>query len=113
MFRKARSRMQQVASPAGEHVHRSVRSRSFASRPQVHPNVRAELLRLVYGYAPAVLVANAVNGALIVFIFWGVVAQHLLIVWYVLLLAAIVARARLWSRYRREPIAAERADHWG
>jgi diguanylate cyclase (GGDEF)-like protein/PAS domain S-box-containing protein len=105
--------MQQVASPAGEHADPSVRSRRFASGQQVHPNVRAELLRLLYGYAPAALVANAVNGALIVFVFWGVVARHLLIVWYVLLLATIVARARLWSRYRREPIAAERADHWG
>ena len=107
--------MQQAAPWAGEHMHRGKGAifRRFASNQREHPNVRVELLRLLYGYAPAVLVANAVNGALIVFVFWGVVAQHLLIVWYVLLLATVVARARLWSRYRREPGAAERADRWG
>jgi hypothetical protein len=57
------------------------------------PEVRMEPLRLLSGYAPAVLVADVVNGTLIVFIFWDMVAQQLLIVWYLLLLAIVVARA--------------------
>jgi PAS domain S-box-containing protein len=104
--------MQQVAPWVGEHMQRGkgVLLRKFASTQREHPDVRMELLSLLYGYAPAVLVADVVNGALIVFIFWGMVAQQLLIVWYVLLLATVVARGRLWSRYRREP---KRAERWG
>jgi hypothetical protein len=83
MFRNAESCMQEASLWAGEHMHRGKGAilLRFASNQREHPSVRVELLRLLYGYAPAVLVANAVNGALIVFVFWGVVARHLLIVW--------------------------------
>jgi diguanylate cyclase (GGDEF)-like protein/PAS domain S-box-containing protein len=112
MFQEAKSRVKQIVSWTGEHRRRAQEAifPKFASR---HPEVRMELLRLLYGYAPAVLAANVVNGALVLFIFWSVVAQYLLVVWYVLLLATVVARARLWSRYRCEPPSAERADRWG
>jgi diguanylate cyclase (GGDEF)-like protein/PAS domain S-box-containing protein len=104
--------MFRATSPAGENMHCSVPYQRFASGEGLPPNVRVELLRLLHGYAPAVLVVNAVTGAFIVCIFWGVVAQHLLIGWYLLLLAPIVVQAWLWSCYRREPTAAGRADDW-
>ena len=106
-LRQVKSRIQ-----AGEHMQRGTMLGSFASKQWEHASLRVELLRLFYGYAPTVLVANAVSGTLIVFVFWGLVAEHLLIGWYVLLLATVVARARLWSRYRREPGAAGQVARW-
>ena len=103
-----------VSSRTGEQMHRGEGSmlRRLAGNPREHPSVRV-LLRLLYAYAPVVLVTNAINGALIVFVFWNVVAKHLLIVWYVLLLATVVARARSWKRYRREPAGGRPVARWG
>ena len=115
MSRRAASRVPEGASRTDEQMHRGEGSmlRRLAGNPREHPSVRVELLRLLYAYTPVVLVTNAVNGALIVFVFWNVVAKHLLIVWYVLLLATVVARARLWRRYRREPAGGRQVARWG
>jgi diguanylate cyclase (GGDEF)-like protein/PAS domain S-box-containing protein len=87
--------------------------RRFADVQPEDARVRADLLRAVYAAAPAVLVANLVNGALVVFVFWSVVPQRLLIGWYALLCAVVAVRTWLWRRYRRGRPPPEQADRWG
>ena len=67
----------------------------------------------MYAAAPAGLMANLANGALVVLVFWSVVAPRLLIGWYALLCAVVGARTWLLSRYRREQPPPEQADRWG
>jgi diguanylate cyclase (GGDEF)-like protein/PAS domain S-box-containing protein len=112
MFQKAGARTH--GWPEGDHAHAGRRSifGSPASSEWKNPHVRAELLRLLNSYLPVVLVANLVNGALIVFVFWSVAARHLLIGWYALLLLTLAIRARLWSRYRRKSGTPGQSDRW-
>ena len=115
MFRKATTCGRRATLPAGNDALSGMRSalRRFANVPPKDARVRVELLSAVYAAAPAVLTANLVNGALVVLVFWSVVPQRRLISWYALVCAAVVIRTWLWSRYRREPSAAEQADRWG
>ena len=114
MFQKANVRTHRVASPEGDHADSVLRSilRSFAGRQPELPAVRAELLRLLFAYVPAVLVVNLVNGALIVAVFWDAVPAHLLVVWYAVLLATLAGRTALYIRYRRMPAMPDQTSRW-
>ena len=115
MSRKETLREQQHVLPARKDASSGLRSvlRRLAEAVPDDDRVRAELLRLVYAAAPAVLTANLVNGALVVLVLWSVVPQRLLIGWYALLCAVIAIRTWFWSRYRRGRPPPEQADRWG
>src|SRR5262245_57676658 len=104
MFRNETPRGQQDVSPASHDPSSGLGRvlRKIANVQLEDDRVRAELLRLVYAAAPAVLTANLVNGALVVFSVWSVVPPRLLIGWYTLLCAAVVVRTWVWRRHRRE-----------
>ena len=115
MFRKETPRGQRDVLPAGKHASSGLRSvlRRLANVRPEDDRVRAELLRLVYAAAPAVLTANLANGALVVLVLWSVVPPRLLIGWYALLCAAVVVRTWLWRRHRRERPRPEQAARLG
>ncbi len=104
MSRKETPREQRHVLPARKHASSGLRSvlRRLAEAVPDDDRVRAELLRLVYAAAPAVLMANLANGALVVLVLWSVVPHRLLIGWYALLCIAVVVRTWLWRRHRRE-----------
>ena len=104
MSRKETSREQRHVLPARKHASSGLRSvlRRLAEAVPDDDRVRAELLRLVYAAAPAVLTANLANGAMVVLVLWSIVPPRLLIGWYALLCIAVVVRTWLWRRHRRE-----------
>jgi diguanylate cyclase (GGDEF)-like protein/PAS domain S-box-containing protein len=115
MSRKEAPRGQQEVLPA-RHDSSSGLShvlRKIATLQPEDDRVRAELLRLVYAAAPAVLTANLANGALVVLVLWSVVAPRLLIGWYALLCIAVVVRTWVWRRHRRERPRPEQAARLG
>ena len=72
MFRKAEICGQRDGLPAGDDAFSGIGSvlRRLANVQPEDARVHAELLRAVHAAAPAVLMANLVNGALIVLVFW-------------------------------------------
>lgn len=65
------------------------------------PAVAARLSQLLYQQMPAVLAANLINGALVVFALWYVAEPERLFAWAGALLVLVLGRAHLWLRYRR------------
>jgi PAS domain S-box-containing protein len=115
MSRKETPRGPQDVSPAGKHASSGMRKilRRLAKVQPEDDRVRAELLRLVYAAAPAVLTANLANGALVVLVLWSVVPPRLLLGWYALLCAAVAVRTWLWRRQRRQRPHPEQAARLG
>src|SRR5574337_645908 len=69
------------------------------------PAVAAELARLLYRQMPAVLAANLINSALVVFALWHSAGRAALLAWAGATAALALARAHLWLRFRRSGAA--------
>jgi PAS domain S-box-containing protein len=65
--------------------------------------VQADQISQLYDNAPLGMVATAVNGAVLTFVLWKVVAHQSLIIWLACVLLLTVLRAVLVYLYRRHP----------
>jgi len=78
------------------------------------PAVAAELAQLLYRQMPAVVAANLINSALVVFALWYGAERAVLFAWAAAVLVLALARSYLWLRYRhRAPDSGEfEAARW-
>lgn len=74
--------------------------------------IGAEQVKLLYTQAPVGFVATLLNAAILLLVFWGVVASSLLVTWFTLILVVTGMRCVLVQRYRKAAPAADQVTRW-
>ncbi len=75
--------------------------------------IYARQVQYVYKYLPASIVANIINGSILVFVQWTVISGHVLLIWFVCLAAVNLARWISYQSYRRNLLKSFSDRIWG